>query len=529
MNKIWVIAKREFSAAILSKAFLITLLTMPLAIAAGAVLPLMIGRFKSKEVRKVVLLDRTPGSGIGAVAVLEMLRDRPGETRAGQPVASDGKADANGKDLAGDVARKEASDDAGGGLLASGGAATRKALERIEFETIRGPADPAEALRLQYELGERVTKGEIAAFFDIAPEALELGTSSSGSPKTSRPKGDAATGGEGEAADEGEEGDEADEGEGTITYFTDRALDSDVLMGVGGNLVAIVQMQRTASRNPLLLLRKERRYTPHEIADILSAAEQDSKSVLVRRDFPKRDASGVLVPGKRVGATTRAILPAALAAILFFSVLVVASPQLQGVIEEKTNRIGEVLLGSATPFQVLSGKLLGLTATGLVLSLVYAIGMLFFAWRWGIGEGIGWGIPVWFVTFEVLALLLFGALFVAVGSACNDMKEAQNLLMPVTIMMSLPMICLPEVLEDPTGSFARWVSLFPFGTPPLMLCRLAAAPNLPIWEPLLGVALVLLTTLGVVWVASRIFRIGYLSTGKAPTVLELIRWVASRS
>jgi ABC-type Na+ efflux pump permease subunit len=527
MNKIWVIAKREFSAAILSKAFLITLLTMPLAVAAGAVLPLMIGRFKSKEVRKVVLLDRTPGSGIGAAAVLEMLRDRPGETRAGEPVASDGTADANGKGLAGDAARKEANDDADGGLLASGGAATRRSLQQIEFETIRGPADPAEALRLQYELGERVTKGEIAAFFDIAPEALELGTSSSGSPKTSGPKGEAATGGEGGAADEGEK--RAEEGEGTITYFTDRALDSDVLMGVGGNLVAIVQMQRTANRNPLLLLRKERRYTPREIADILSAAEQDSRSVLVRRDFPKRDASGVLVPGKPVGATTRAILPAALAAILFFSVLVVASPQLQGVIEEKTNRIGEVLLGSATPFQVLSGKLLGLTATGLVLSLVYAIGMLFFAWRWGIGEGIGWGIPVWFVTFEVLALLLFGALFVAVGSACNDMKEAQNLLMPVTIIMSLPMICLPEVLEDPTGSFARWVSLFPFGTPPLMLCRLAAAPNLPIWEPLLGVALVLLTTLGVVWVASRIFRIGYLSTGKAPTVLELIRWVASRS
>ncbi len=514
MNKIWVIAKREFSAAILSKAFLITLLTMPLAVAAGAVLPMLIGRFKSKEVRKVVILDRTPGSGIGAAAVLEMLRDRPGETRAREPVSSDdGKADANGKGLAGGAGRNEASDDAGEGLLASGGAATRRALQRIEFETIRGPADPAEALRLQYELGERVTKGEIAAFFDIAPEALES--------EVAKNKG-AKSGKVGAIGDD-------EEGEETITYFTDRALDSDVLMGVGGNLVAIVQMQRTASRNPLLLLRKERRYTPQEIADILSAAEQDSRSVLVRRDFPKRDASGVLVPGKPVGATTRAILPAALAAILFFSVLVVASPQLQGVIEEKTNRIGEVLLGSATPFQVLSGKLLGLTATGLVLSLVYAIGMLFFAWRWGIGEGIGWGIPVWFVTFEVLALLLFGALFVAVGSACNDMKEAQNLLMPVTIMMSLPMICLPEVLEDPTGSFARWVSFFPFGTPPLMLCRLAAAPNLPIWEPLLGVALVLLTTLGVVWVASRIFRIGYLSTGKAPTVLELIRWVASRS
>lgn len=513
MNKIWVIAKREFRAAILSKAFLITLLTMPLAVAAGAVLPMLIGRFKSKEVRKVVILDRTPGSGIGAAAVLEMLRDRPGETEAGRPVASDGRADASGTDLAGDAARKPASDDAGEGLLASGGAATRRALARIEFETIRGPADPAEALRLQYELGERVTKGEIAAFFDIAPEALGSEVA----------KGKGAKSGAKGAVDDDEEA------EGTITYFTDRALDSDVLMGVGGNLVAIVQMQRTASRNPLLLLRKERRYTPREIADILSAAEQDSRSVLVRRDFPKRDTSGALVPGKRVGATTRALLPAALAAILFFSVLVVASPQLQGVIEEKTNRIGEVLLGSATPFQVLSGKLLGLTATGLVLSLVYAIGMLFFAWRWGIGEGIGWGIPIWFVTFEVLALLLFGALFVAVGSACNDMKEAQNLLMPVTIMMSLPMICLPEVLEDPTGSFARWVSFFPFGTPPLMLCRLAAAPNLPLWEPLLGVTLVLLTTLGVVWVASRIFRIGYLSTGKAPTVLELMRWVASRS
>lgn len=491
MNKTLLIAKREFRAAILSKAFVISLLTLPIMLAASIGLPSLIERFKSTETRAIVIVDRTPGSGVEAEATLIRLRDRDGST-----VASD--AEAERVEDEGDTGTGRPGDGAGGpGGEPASGSRTAETLSRLRFETVRGTADPEETLRLHHELGQRVSSGELAAFFDIGPDAL--------APVSDDPE------------------------RAAISYFTDRALDRELLMGVGANLVAIVQLQRSASQNPLLFLRKERRYTPDEIASLLSAAAERTAGALVRRELPKRDADGTLVAGKKVESAFKVILPIGGALLLFVSVLLVASPQLQGVIEEKMNRIGEVLLGSATPFQLLSGKLLGMTGTDLVLAFVYGGGGLLAARHWGLVDDIGWVLPIWFLVFQVLAMLLFGSLFIAVGSACNDMKEAQNLLMPVSILLSLPMIFLPAVMEDPTGGLARFVSLVPFATPPLMLCRLAATSNLPIWEPVLGVVLMIATTVVSIWVASRIFRIGYLSTGKAPTTLELVRWIFSRS
>lgn len=476
MNKILLIAKREFRATVLSKAFLISLLTMPIGFGAAIGLPQLIDRFKSNEgqVRKIVIVDRTPGVGVEAAETLERLRERQ---RGDGQVSRD---ETNGP-AAGESTPVRSSD----GLLS-----------RLEFSTLRGSADATEALQLHYELGRRVAAGELAAFFDIGPFALET---------------------------QAEQRDDA-----AISYYTDKAMDRDLLLGVGTNLLAIVQLQKSASQNPLLILRPDRRYRPQEIADLLVAASKTSAIGLVQRELPTLDAAGNLRPGEKVESAFRAILPVAAALLLFFSVLIVASPQLQGVIEEKMNRIGEVLLGSATPFQVLSGKLLGMTATGLVLSLVYAGGGLLAAKYWGLAQNIGWGLPLWFLAFQALALLLFGALFIAVGSACNDMKEAQNLLMPVSIILSLPLLFLPIALEDPTGSLVRWVSLIPFATPSLMVCRIAATNHLPLWEPLLGMALVIATTMFAIWVAARIFRIGYLSTGKAPSLIELTRWIFSR-
>lgn len=482
MNKILLIAKREFRATVLSKAFLISLLTMPVGFGAAIGLPQVIQRFKSDEgeIRQIVIVDRTPGRGVDAAETLEQLRD---QQRAGGPVGN----------AAGDGTP------AGEEPAATGTAVSRASgpLSRLEFTTVRGSADAAEALQTHYELGRRVASGELAAFFDIGPAALDT--------RAEQPSGAAA-----------------------ISYYTDKAMDRDLLLGVGTNLLAIVQLQKSASQNPLLFLREERRYRPQEIASLLTAASKQSAAGLVQRELPTRDAAGNLVPGQEVASAFRAILPIAAALLLFVSVLIVASPQLQGVIEEKMNRIGEVLLGSATPFQVLAGKLLGMTATGLVLSLVYAGGGLLAAKYWGLAENIGFGLPLWFLIFQALALLLFGSLFIAVGSACNDMKEAQNLLMPVSLILSMPLIFLPNALEDPTGSLARMASLVPFATPSLMVCRIAATNQLPIWEPLLGMALVIGTTMLAIWVAARIFRIGYLSTGRAPSLLELTRWIFSR-
>lgn len=466
MNKILVIAVREFRAAVMNKAFLISLIMMPVMILISTSASHVAQGWKNPKVRSIAIMDRTPGKGVDAVPTLELLREKE----------------------AGQAGVKEAGP---GSVLMPG------SLSLLKFEPVRPPAGEKEALQARYELGRRVATGELAAFFDIGPAAVEAQPT--------------------------------DAEKAAVTYYTDRALDKDVLLGVGVKLITLVQLQRSAAQNPLLLMRKDRRYTPEEMVTLLDAAGKSTGKGLVQRDLPALDESGQVVEGREVQSGLRPLVPIFATIILFMVVLIGASPQLQGVIEEKMNRIGEVLLGSAQPFQILAGKLLGMTATGLVLSMVYLGGGLMAARHWNLAGDLRWDLPLWFVVFQVLALLLYGSLFVAVGSACSDMKQAQTMLMPVSLSFSLPLMFLLPVMEDPTGTLARVASFVPLATPTLMLCRVAAAPNLPLWEPLLGAVLVLLTTVAAIWVAGRIFRIGYLTTGKAPSLLELSRWIFSRS
>lgn len=456
MRKILVIAVREFRAAVLNKAFVISVIAMPVMIAISASASRMADSWKTQAVRTIAVVDRTPGKGVEAVTTLDLLRSRV-QDGDGPPAAVTGS------------------------------------LGQLRFESIASPVDEADALQTRYELGRRVAAGELAAFFDIGPQALEATP--------------------------------ADPRQAAVTYYTDRALDRDVLLGVGVKLLTIVQLQRSAGQNPLLLLREDRRYAPEEMVGLLEAAGRTAGKGLIQRDLPSLDAAGRVTDGREVQSGLRPLIPLIATLLLFMVVIIGASPQLQGVIEEKMNRIGELLLGSARPFQILAGKLLGMSATGLVLSLIYLGGGLLAARHWNLAGDLRWDLPVWFMVFQVLALLLYGALFIAVGSACSDMKQAQTLLMPVSIALSLPLVLLVPVMEDPTGTLARVASLVPLATPTLMMCRVAAAPNLPLWEPLLGVVLVLVATLISIWIAGRIFRIGYLSTGKAPNLLELARWV----
>ena len=466
MNKIFVIAAREFKAAVLNKAFLISLVLMPVMILISSNVSRLAQGWKSRDTRTIAIIDQTPGQAVGAVASMDLLREMESTRLAS----------------------------AGGESLLSG------SLGLLFFEAVSpvdASEDPQAALRQRYELGERVRAGELAAFFEIGPASLEQ--------KPANPD------------------------DGAVTYYTDRALDRDVLMGVGVKLVTLVQLQRSASLNPLLWARKDRRYTPVELANLTEAAGKSAGKGLVQRELPKLDETGTVREGKEIVPGLKTLIPFLAATLLFFVVLVGASPQLHGVLEEKMNRIGEVLLGSATPFQVLGGKLLGMTATGLLLSMVYMGGGLIAARHWNLDADLRPDLPLWFLLFQSLALLLFGSLFIAVGSACSDMKQAQTLLMPVSLCLSLPMLVLLPVVEDPTGSLARYLSLFPLATPMLMMARLASAPNLPLWEPLVGSGLVLVATILAVWIAGRIFRIGYLSLGKAPSMVEMCRWIFSRS
>jgi ABC-2 type transport system permease protein len=212
--------------------------------------------------------------------------------------------------------------------------------------------------------------------------------------------------------------------------------------------------------------------------------------------------------------------------LMFMSVMIVGQPMLTSVIEEKQQRIAEVLLGSVSPFQLMMGKLLGNVGVALTIVAIYLGGGYFVAQHYGYTELVPASLLMWFIAFEIMACLLFGSVFIAVGAACTEIKEAQSMLMPVMVVLVMPMMVWFNVMQEPLSNFATWISLFPPATPLLMLLRVAASPMVPLWQPVLGMILVVAAAVLCIFAAGRVFRIGILLQGKAPKMSELMGWIA---
>jgi ABC-type Na+ efflux pump permease subunit len=238
-----------------------------------------------------------------------------------------------------------------------------------------------------------------------------------------------------------------------------------------------------------------------------------------------RSSGGEIRKGDQGSRGLSFFIPFALVMLMFMSIMIVCQPMLTSVIEEKQQRIAEVLLGSVSPFQLMMGKLAGNVGVALTIVAVYLLGGYFLAHYYGYTEMLPVRILAWFIAFEVLASLLFGAVFIGIGAACTEIKEAQSLMAPVMIVVVFPLMVWINVLQEPLSKFAMWISLFPPATPMLMMLRLAASPMVPLWQPILGIVLTLLMTLAFVFAAGRVFRIGLLVQGKAPKLGELAGWI----
>ena len=217
------------------------------------------------------------------------------------------------------------------------------------------------------------------------------------------------------------------------------------------------------------------------------------------------------------------------AVFLLFFFVVTSVPQLMNsVLTEKTSRISEVLLGSLSPTELMTGKLLGSVAVSLVLGLLYLSAGLTIAARMGYAGAVPPALVAWFLIFLVLAMLLYGSAAMAVGAACNDVKDAQNLMMPMMLPLMMPMFVLLPVIESPSSALSVGMSLFPPATPLVMLLRVALHPTAPTWQVALGAGLTLATTALCVWAAGRVFRVGLLMQGKSASLAQMVRWVFAR-
>lgn len=246
--------------------------------------------------------------------------------------------------------------------------------------------------------------------------------------------------------------------------------------------------------------------------------------------------------------------------LIYMILLIYGSMVMRGVMEEKTNRISEVIISSVKPFQLMMGKIIGIGAVGVTQFLIWIIliGLLQFTIpllfpslagqipQTGaeavpmaneanmvskITEGLQ-SIPVGLLLFCFLfyflgGYLMYASLFAAIGSVSEDQQEAQQLVFPVMMPIILGFVMLTKAIQDPNSGLALFGSLFPLTSPIVMLGRIPF--GVPWSELLLSMALLILFFLFCTWLAGRIYRTGILMYGKKGSWKEMMKWAFKRS
>jgi ABC-2 type transport system permease protein len=232
--------------------------------------------------------------------------------------------------------------------------------------------------------------------------------------------------------------------------------------------------------------------------------------------------------------------------LIYFILLIYGSQVMMGVMEEKTSRIAEVIVSSVRPFQLMLGKIIGISLVALTQFFLW-IAFVFIIYNVAKGSagssnmmtGVVGNIQSVFTTINIPLIIFsfvfyllggfffYASLYAAIGSAVNeDMREAQSLSFPITMLVIFSIALMSTAMADPTGKVAFWASIIPFSSPIVMMARIpfGVPGTVPWWQ--LGLSMVLLIAgfMFTTWFASRIYRTGILMYGKKPTWKEMMKW-----
>lgn len=422
--KIGIVAGAELGMLVRTKAFIITILLMPVLVGGSIVIQLLVAKQVDQTPRHFAVID---------------------ETRQIYPALSMAAA-----------ARND--------VIGSGGLA-----EAPFVPETAGP--PTDETRL--ELSERVRRGDLFAFVEIPADAL--------SPT----------------------------GSGELRYYSDRPTYEDlrIWLTIAVNQAVRAARLRAAGLDPEQVLRLDRPVGSAHLG------------------LPERGPGGEMQAGARVDPVTTTFVPLALMYILFLTIFMSAPQLMNAVMQEKITRISEVLLGSVSSFELMMGKLLGSAGMSFLIAIAYLTGGAVVAARWGYAHVLTPELVACFVVFMVLAVLLYGSVFIAVGAACNDLKDAQSLITPVMLVAVVPMFAWQAVLKSPASPFAVAASLFPTSAPFIMQLRLALHPGPPLWQVGAAVVITAAATVGLVWAAGKVFRIGVIAQGTSASFGQMLRWL----
>lgn len=221
--------------------------------------------------------------------------------------------------------------------------------------------------------------------------------------------------------------------------------------------------------------------------------------------------------------------------ILYASLIFYGVAIMRGVLEEKSSRIVEVMVSSVRPFELMLGKLIGVGAVGLTQILIWGVFLVLFS-LYGtmyIATFSPQGIPkidipvsliIYFIIFYILGYFLFGSMYAALGSIVNSEQEAQQAQIPIMSFLIIPLVLMTFILNNPSSNVSILLSLVPFFTPLLMFMRICILTP-PFVQILASIVLLLLTTVFIMWLVAKIYRVGILMYGKRPNLPELVKWL----
>ena len=215
---------------------------------------------------------------------------------------------------------------------------------------------------------------------------------------------------------------------------------------------------------------------------------------------------------------------------------------MRSVLEEKNNRVVEILISSVKPFELMMGKILGVTGVALVqfgvwVVMIFASVMTLGSSNVGMVSGvaevqmvlsalsqINYGLILFvFVIYFLLGYLFYSAMYAAIGSAVDNETETQQFTLFAILPMMLGFYGSITIMNNPDGPMSFWLSMIPFTSPIAMLARIPF--DVPVWELVLSIVILLVSTLGTVFIASKIYRVGILMYGNKVTLKELWKWM----
>jgi ABC-2 type transport system permease protein len=328
-------------------------------------------------------------------------------------------------------------------------------------------------------------------------------------------------------------GDKAEHLDGVLV-LDDSSVSTGRIKYLGSNVASPAEMRSLEhALEPVLLV--ERLVRNHVDEGLV-------RSINGRIDLETKKVS----EGKETGTSGSAsfLIAYMMGFILYIALLMYGIQVMSSVLEEKTSRIIEVLASSLSPFELMLGKVIGVGSVGLFQLSIW-IGAAYLI-STGLGRslglsamsrgdlnqpGIGTQIPsvspelvVVFLVFFLLGFFLYASLYAAVGAMCSSQQDTQQANTPVTLGIVAGFLTMFPLLNEPNGTLGRVLSLVPFVAPFATPIRYSVSP-LPLSEVALSVLATGAGTLAMVWLGSRIYRVGILSYGKRPSLRDLVRWV----